>query len=74
MVLDLLITKVALKAGVAVREETIRPEDLRGLLRFREDFPEAKAHLLYLGNRRWHERGIEVLPFSECVNELDRWL
>ena len=28
---DLLITKVAPKAGVAVREETIRPSDLRGM-------------------------------------------
>jgi len=28
---DLLITKVAPKAGVAVREETIRPEDLSGI-------------------------------------------
>jgi branched-subunit amino acid aminotransferase/4-amino-4-deoxychorismate lyase len=28
---DLLITKVAPKAGVAVREEAIRPEDLRGM-------------------------------------------
>ena len=54
--------------------QSIRPEDLRGLLRFREDFPQAKAHLLYLGNRRWHDRGVEVLPFSDCVNQLDRWL
>jgi hypothetical protein len=49
-------------------------EDLRGLLRFRTDFPQAKAHLLYLGNRRWHDRGIEVLPFADCVTRLDHYL
>ena len=52
----------------------VRPDDLRGLLRFREDFPRAKAHLLYLGNRRWHDRGVEVLPFTDCVIQLEHWL
>jgi predicted AAA+ superfamily ATPase len=54
--------------------QRIRPDDLRGLLRFRADFPQAKAHLLYLGNRRWHDRGVEVLPFTDCVTQLDHWL
>jgi hypothetical protein len=49
-------------------------DDLRPLLRFREDFPEAKTHLLYLGKRSWHDRGIEVLPFLDCVTKLDHWL
>ena len=52
----------------------VRPDDLRSLLRFRTDFPQAKAHLLYLGQRRWHDRGIEVLPFLDCVTKLDDWL
>ncbi len=52
----------------------VRPDDLRGLLRFRADFPQAKAHLLYLGNRRWHDRGVEVLPFTDCVTQLEHWL
>jgi hypothetical protein len=52
----------------------VRPDDLRALLRFREDFPEAKTHFLYLGKRRWHDRGIEVLPFLDCVSKLDQWL
>jgi len=51
-----------------------RPDDLRALLRFRADFQGAKAHLLYLGHRRWHERGIEVVPFLDCVAKLDQWL
>ncbi len=54
--------------------QRIRPDDLRGLLRFRADFPQAKTHLLYLGKQRWHDRGVEVLPFSDCVTQLDRWL
>lgn len=53
---------------------TVRSEDLRSLLRFQKDFPEAKIHLLYLGKRRWHDRGIEILPFGDCIGELDRWL
>ncbi len=51
-----------------------RIEDLRGLLRFREDYPEARTCLLHLGKRRWHDRGIDIVPFPECVSELDRWL
>lgn len=52
----------------------VRPDDLCSLLRFRADFPQAKTHLLYLGQRRWHDRGIEVLPFLDCVTKLDDWL
>ena len=52
----------------------IRLDDLRALQRFRADFPQAKVHLLYLGDRRWHERGIEVLPFLDCVTWLDQCL
>jgi uncharacterized protein len=63
-----------LRAFEVKMAQTIRPDDLRGLLRFREDFPQAKAHLLYLGNRRWHDRGVEVLPFADCVTQLDHWL
>ena len=54
--------------------ERVRPNDLNALLRFREDFPEAKAHLLYLGHRRWHDRGVDVVPFVECVTALDHWV
>jgi len=54
--------------------QKVRTDDMHSLLRFREDFPEAKVYLLYLGQRRWHDRGIEVLPFVECVTKLDSWL
>lgn len=54
--------------------QKVRPDDLRSLLRFREDYPEAKTYLLYLGQRRWHDRGLEIVPFLECVARLDEWL
>jgi uncharacterized protein len=54
--------------------QKVRPDDLRSILRFREDYPESKAYLLHLGQRRWHDRGLEILPFLECVAGLDEWL
>lgn len=63
-----------LRAFEVKMAQRIRSDDLRGLLRFRADFPQARAHLLYLGNRRWHDRGVEVLPFADCVTQLDQWL
>jgi len=63
-----------LRAFEVKMAQNVRPDDLRGLLRFRADFPQAKAYLLYLGNRRWHDSGVEVLPFAECVAQLDHLL
>jgi predicted AAA+ superfamily ATPase len=63
-----------LRAFEVKMAHNVRPDDLRALWRFREDFPQAKAHLLYLGNRRWHDRGTEILPFLDCVTKLDQWL
>ena len=63
-----------LRAFEVKMAHNVRPDDLRSLLRFRADFPQAKAHLLYLGERRWHDRGIEVLPLLDCVRKLDQWL
>lgn len=63
-----------LRAFEVKMAQNIRPDDLRGLLSFRTDFPQAKAYLLYLGKRRWHDRGVEVLPFDDCVTQLDHWL
>jgi predicted AAA+ superfamily ATPase len=54
--------------------QRVRSVDLRALQRFREDYPPARACLLYLGSRRWHDRGVDVVPFLEGVAALDRWL
>ena len=63
-----------LRAFEVKMTQRVRPDDLRALLRFRADFPQAKTHLLHLGNRRWHDRGVEVVPFVDCVTNLDSWL
>lgn len=63
-----------LRAFEVKMAHNVRPDDLRSLLRFQADFPQAKAYLLYLGSRRWHDRGIEVLPLLDCVSGLDQWL
>ncbi len=54
--------------------QNVRADDLRALLRFRDDYPQAKTCMLRLGSRRWHDRGVEVLPFLECVTHLDEWM
>jgi predicted AAA+ superfamily ATPase len=63
-----------LRAFEVKMAHNVRPDDLRSLLRFQADFPQAKAYLLYLGSRRWHDRGIEVLPLLDCASSLDQWL
>ena len=50
--------------------EVARPEDLRGLRRFREDHPQAKAFFVYTGSRRRHDAGIEILPAEEALRDL----
>jgi predicted AAA+ superfamily ATPase len=44
--------------------------DLRSLAAFRADYPMAKAWLVYGGNRRYREEGIEVIPMDLCLREL----
>ncbi|MDP3768336.1 MAG: hypothetical protein Q8S13_09995 [Dehalococcoidia bacterium] len=48
----------------------VRPDDLRGLVRFREDYPQAKAFFVYTGSRRWHERGVEIVPAEDAFRAL----
>lgn len=54
--------------------EKVRSDDLVGLRQFQADFKEAKTYLLYLGHRRWHDQGIEIMPFVDCVKNLPQWL
>ena len=63
-----------LRAFEVTMSDNIHGNDFNGLRRFREDFPQAKTSLLYLGHRRWHDRGIDVVPFLECVTTLDQWI
>ena len=49
---------------------TVRSEDLRGLRRFREDHPRAKAFFVYTGSRRRHDAGIEIMPAAQALTGL----
>ena len=50
--------------------QRVRPDDLRGLRRFREVYPQARAFFVYTGRRRWHEAGIEILPADDALGRL----
>ena len=50
---------------------SVRSEDLRGLRRFREDYPKAKAFFVYTGSRRRYESGIEIMPAADALHSLD---
>jgi predicted AAA+ superfamily ATPase len=63
-----------LRAFEIKMSQTVRSDDLRGLTRFLEDYPEAEARLLYLGKRSWHERGVDVMPFRDGVERLEQLL
>jgi len=63
-----------LRAFEVKMAHNVRPDDLRSLRRFQADFPESKTHFLYLGQRRMHDRGVEVVPLIDCVTKLDQWL
>lgn len=63
-----------LRAFEVTMATTVRRDDLHGLRRFLEEFPDTRAHVLYLGQRRWHDRGIDIIPFSACLTHLDRYL
>jgi predicted AAA+ superfamily ATPase len=56
------------------RNARIRAEDLRGLLQFREAYPQARTVLLHPGPRRGHESGVEIIPLAEALPDLGRVL
>ena len=56
------------------RSATATPKSLKGLKLFLEDYPEAKAHMLYLGNLREYHGAIKVIPFVEALKELPQIL
>ncbi len=48
----------------------VRPEDLRSLASFGEDYPESRRFLLYRGKERFLRNGILFLPCEEFLLEL----
>ena len=57
--------------AIEVKNTTrVRPQDLRALRAFREDYPEAEALLLYRGSERLRIEGIWCLPGEEFLRTL----
>lgn len=52
--------------------QRVRPDDLRGLRRLREDYPQAKAFFVYTGSRRGHDKGIDILPAEDALRTLEQ--
>ena len=50
--------------------DRVRPEDLRSLRSFREDYPEAQAALLYRGAERLEIGGVRVVPVEHFLRHL----
>ena len=44
----------------------------KGLKSFKEEYPEAKLHFLYLGKTREYHEEIDVLPFEEVLKDLPK--
>ena len=50
--------------------DRVRPEDLRGLRSFGEDYPESRRYLVYRGTDRLLRDGILILPAGEFLTRL----
>lgn len=54
--------------AIEVKNNTkIRPEDIRGLITFKHDYPEAKPILVYRGNQRLLKNGVLCLPVNDFL-------
>jgi hypothetical protein len=49
---------------------SVRPEDLRSLRAFAEDYPTAKRGLLYRGRQRLRVEGISCIPVEKFLSAL----
>ncbi len=57
--------------AIEVKNSTkVRPEDIRPLVTFLEDYPEARAFLLYRGTERQFIKNILCLPCEEFLKEI----
>jgi len=63
-----------LRAFEVKRTSRFRETDLTPLRRLCDDYPEAKAHLLYGGSQRYRFRKLEGRPFGEALRQLPELL
>lgn len=66
--------KRGLRAFEVKASDRVRSGDLDGLHEFLRDYPMATAKLIYLGDRRWHDSGVDVVPMSSVLGEMENWL
>lgn len=59
-----------IKAFEVKRSSQYRQDDLSGLKLFLSDYPQAKAFLVYGGDRTYYEEGITVMSFEACLKTL----
>lgn len=52
------------------RSSQIKTKELKGLKNFGSDYPEAKLHMLFLGDREEYHNNITVRPLEKTLNEL----
>lgn len=52
------------------RASRLRAADLKGLRSFQEDYPPAKAFVLYGGDRAYLDDGVQILPFATAFERL----
>ena len=51
-----------LKAIEVKLSSRVRPQDLKGLFKFREDYPQSQAFLLYTGAKSYFIKDVHILP------------
>ncbi|MGB5159264.1 ATP-binding protein [Desulfobacterium sp. N47] len=52
------------------RKAKYSAKDLNGLKLFLQDYPMAKAFLLYGGTKRFYEEGIQIIPIQEAITQM----
>lgn len=52
------------------RSSVITSKSLSGLKSFKQDYPEAKLHIIFLGNHKEYHGDINVIPFELALKEL----
>lgn len=56
------------------RSSNITNKSLKGLRAFKQDYPEAKLHLIYLGKLREYHGDVQIIPFEEALKTLPEML
>lgn len=59
-----------IKAFEVKRTRRLSSQDSRGLRSFLQDYPMAKAYLVYGGDRREYRDNLTIIPMAECLKEL----